>query len=288
MRVFQKGFNYSQDGYGNRLVYHLQGCNMICPWCSNPEGMKWDGVLVTDREWLIDAICPYHAVHEGKLDRSICENCSTRDCITRHRTKGIRLSYEEISVADIVGQVMESSPMFYDGGGVTFTGGEATLQFQELKECISILKDKGIHTAIETNGTHPRLKELFPLTDQLIIDCKLYEGKRHEEITGISNNIILENIRAAAEEHSCVHIRIPLIGGVNDSEADRKSFLTFFQTLKKDKVTYEVLRYHEFGKKKWEDCGWDYKMADQARVGEDIVKAFREELKTKGLAYRAT
>lgn len=38
--VFQKGFNYSQDGPGNRLVYHLSGCNLKCPWCSNPEGME--------------------------------------------------------------------------------------------------------------------------------------------------------------------------------------------------------------------------------------------------------
>lgn len=40
IRIFQKGFNYSQDGPGNRLVYHLSGCNLKCPWCSNPEGLK--------------------------------------------------------------------------------------------------------------------------------------------------------------------------------------------------------------------------------------------------------
>ena len=38
--IFQKGFNYSQDGPGNRLVYHLSGCNFRCPWCSNPEGLS--------------------------------------------------------------------------------------------------------------------------------------------------------------------------------------------------------------------------------------------------------
>ena len=39
IEYFQKGFNYNQDGPGNRLVYHLAGCNMRCPWCSNPEGV---------------------------------------------------------------------------------------------------------------------------------------------------------------------------------------------------------------------------------------------------------
>ena len=52
IRIFQKGFNYAQDGTGNRLVLHLQGCNMHCPWCSNPEGMPLNGVLLTEKEWL--------------------------------------------------------------------------------------------------------------------------------------------------------------------------------------------------------------------------------------------
>ena len=43
LRIFQKGFNYSQDGPGNRLVYHLQGCNLHCPWCANPEGLAVQG-----------------------------------------------------------------------------------------------------------------------------------------------------------------------------------------------------------------------------------------------------
>jgi len=33
LRIFQKGFNFRQDGPGNRLVYHLQGCNLRCPFC---------------------------------------------------------------------------------------------------------------------------------------------------------------------------------------------------------------------------------------------------------------
>ncbi len=46
--IFQKGFNYSQDGPGNRLVYHLSGCNLKCPWCSNPEGME-----ITDKSTVL-------------------------------------------------------------------------------------------------------------------------------------------------------------------------------------------------------------------------------------------
>lgn len=79
LHIFQRGFNFSQDGPGNRLVYHLQGCNLHCPWCSNPEGMTFCG----------GAVC---------------------------------------SVEDIVAEVLRSRPMFFDGGGVTLTGGEAAMQ----------------------------------------------------------------------------------------------------------------------------------------------------------------
>ena len=62
---------------------------------------------------------------------------------------------------------LSCKPMFFDGGGVTFSGGEATMQFGALKELLKRLKEAGIHTAIETNGTHARLEELFPYGDRL-------------------------------------------------------------------------------------------------------------------------
>ena len=59
MKIFQKGFNYSQDGPGNRLVYHLLGCNMRCPWCTNPEGMSVNGDVLfemTPQDILTEAL----------------------------------------------------------------------------------------------------------------------------------------------------------------------------------------------------------------------------------------
>ena len=288
MRIFQRGFNYSQDGFGNRLVYHLQGCNMNCPWCSNPEGMRWEGVLITEEEWLLDEVCPHHAVRNKTLDRTICRGCMDKECVTKHRTKGIRLSYEEVEVEAVVEEVTANSPMFYDGGGVTFTGGEATLQFDELLETLERLHAAEIHTALETNGASPRLKECLPYISQLIMDCKLCDEEKHRIATGISNKQTLENIRHAARVHPCLHVRVPLIGKVNDSEEDIRDFLEFFQTIGGDNVTFEILSYHEFGKKKWEQCGWEYQMSETAHVRAETIQLFRENLVELGLNYMRT
>lgn len=288
MRIFQKGFNYSQDGDGNRLVYHLQGCNMRCPWCANPEGMPIDGVIVADEEWILESVCPNHAIIGTSVDRSVCEMCKKKECITEHSTKGMYLSYEEMTVDEIVEEALANEMMFYDGGGVTFTGGEATVQFEEVKEVLKRLKEHGIHTAIETNGTHIHLTELFPYVDQLIMDCKLCNSRKHKKMTGIANESIMKNIRKAAECHPRLHVRVPLIGGVNDSEEDRKAFLKFFQEIKGENVTFEVLAYHEFGKKKWAQCGREYQMTQAAYVDEELLKGFRKAIAETGAHYQRT
>lgn len=284
LRIFQKGFNYSQDGQGNRLVYHLQGCNMNCRWCANPEGMKMEGVIYTDKDWITDELCPKNAVKDGKLDRSVCDICADRECLSiKNKSKGIRLSYEERTVDEIFEEILRSSPMFYDGGGVTFTGGEATMQFEPLKELLIRLTEAGIHTAIETNGSHPKLPELFPYISQLIMDCKHWNRDSHKKYTGVSIDTVLLNLKTAAKEHGQLDVRVPLIGGVNDSREDMEQFISLFETLRGDTVTFEILKYHEFGKNKWEQCGWTYEMDESAHVTAEQIRKFQKLIKGRGL-----
>ncbi len=287
LKIFQHGFNYSQDGAGNRLIFHLQGCNMHCPWCSNPEGMRPEGVLMTDPDYLKEGLCPHDAVHGDTLDRTQCKACPDRLCLTpRYRSKGIHLSYEEMSVADVVSYTLSCKPMFYDGGGVTFTGGEATLQFEPLKEVLKQLTEAGIHTAIETNGSHPRLPELFPYLDQIMMDCKHWDPKQHQAYTGVSLDAVWKNTQAAAQSGKQLDIRIPLIGGVNDRETDMQNFVKKLQEINNEHVTVEVLKYHEFGKSKWADCGFTYTMTEAANVTTEQIRHFRDLLIEGGLTYK--
>jgi len=228
LRIFQKGFNYSQDGPGNRLVYHLQGCNMRCPWCANPEGMDLQGGRACTLEELTD-------------------------------------------------EVKRSRSMFFEGGGVTFTGGEPTMQFDALAQLLKKLKEMGVDTAIETNGTHPRLPELYPLLDHIMMDFKLPFPERHRQHTGVEADTLLKNMALAAQQGKDLLVRIPLIGGYNDSDGDLEEFARILAGLDQTGLRVEVLPYHEYGKNKWEKLGREYRVRD-AHITQERYQQFLELL----------
>lgn len=234
LKIFGRGFNYSQDGQGNRLVYHLKGCNMHCPWCSNPEGMSFDG-----------------------------------ECT-------------EVDVADIINEAVRAKPMFFDGGGVTFTGGEATAQAQALLQALKGLKNEGIDTAIETNGTSDALAELLPYIDRLMIDLKHPDSEKLRQVTGVGNAMTVKNIAAALSEGKDVVVRIPLINGFNNDPETFSRFAEILGGLNADTLRVEVLKYHEYGSDKWKKLGLEYKMKD-AFVTEGHREALENTLKSKGI-----
>ena len=271
INVIFRGFNFSQDGPGNRLVYHLQGCNLHCPWCSNPESMAENGCLLVNGD-LSEDLCPFGAIKEGTLNRNRCETCSDKPC-TKIPGSTLKLSCTGIEIEDILAEIKRSSMLFFDGGGVTFTGGEPTMQFDALKELLTRIKAMGINTAVETNGTHIQLPELFPFIDFLIIDCKHYYGIIHEKTLGIGSEIILKNINKALEQRSQLLIRIPLIGGFNSAKSDAEGFAKLFERMNTENCAFELLRYHEYGKDKWAQCGYEYKM-ENANVSDNDFNEF--------------
>lgn len=251
IKIFQKGFNYSQDGYGNRLVFHLQGCNMKCPWCSNPEGMSLQGATMNEK---------------GR----------------------IRLSCKEYTIEELVKESMYSQPMFFDDGGVTLTGGEITMQFEVVKELLKRLQEEKIHTAIETNGSYPRMEELVPYVDQWIMDVKHYDEVMHKEWVGVSLENTTKTLKMVSEIHQDMLVRVPLIPGFNDSEEDANKFAYYFSKNMdsnnriRGNVRLEFLAYHEFGKQKWEQCGMEYKMPS-VRLVPGTIKMFEEIMQKNGI-----
>lgn len=224
MRVFNKGFNFSQDGPGNRLVYHLKGCNMQCPWCSNPEGMSFEGGI-------------------------------------------------DYQTDQIVAECIRSRAMFFSGGGVTFTGGEATMQPKDLIETLKQLKAAGIHTALETNGTSPHLRNIQEYVDYLIMDFKHYDPEAFLKFTGTDIGELLKNYEYLQNIGRQLHIRIPLINHVNVDHPE--GFARYFSLFHNKNTVYEFLPYHEFGKNKWQTA---YQIQD-GFVSSEQLNTFKKVFK---------
>ena len=286
MKIFQKGFNFSQDGPGNRLVYHLQGCAMRCPWCANPEGIAPGGCVMTVGD-LQEAACPYDAIHNGTLDRSICKACRDFPC-TAVPGSGLRLSCETREIAELLRECEEAAALFFDGGGVTLTGGEALLQFDEVRALLTALRERGIHTALESNGADARLPELFPLVDYLILDCKHHNSAAHRQVTGVANETVLANIRLALLQREQLLVRIPLVGGFNASAEEAQAFAVLLAAMpNREKLNVELLRYHEYGRAKWAQCGMDYTV-ENAQVSAAEMQGFSAILQDAGLCIIKT
>ena len=233
MRIFGKGFNFSQDGPGNRLVYHLSGCNMHCLWCSNADGLSPDA----GRKYDLDEVF--------------------NECIS-------------------------CKPMFFSGGGVTFTGGEATLQHDELLLLLQKLKNTGIHTALETNGTSKRLPELLEFVDYLIMDFKHYDDEVLKAYTGVGTWQIKRNYEYNCNSGRQQHIRIPLINGVNTDAP--QEFATYFSSFDTSNTVFEFLPYHEYGKEKWNG---NYKIQN-GFITQDVLEQFKNTFKKYGLTITTT
>lgn len=284
LRYFQKGFNYSQDGPGNRLVIHLQGCNLHCPWCANPEGMSMRPALLQKVDKLPSYVCPHGAVTpDGQLDRVRCAACHDNACQTANRNTLLTCSAHDVPIETLYDEILACRPMLI-GGGVTFSGGEATLQFAPLRQLLLLLHAAGIHTAIETNATNPRLPELFSTLDYLIADYKHHDAARLHAAIGADLAVIERNLYSAAAAQLPMLVRILLIHGLNDTRADAAAFLQALAPLQQQDPNFclEFLTYHEYGKVKWQQCGLDYVMQN-AFVAPETVQYFTEAFHAAGI-----
>ena len=201
-----------------------------------------------------------------------CKYCHNRD------TWDINAG-EYKSLDDIFEKILRYKN-YIKSGGVTCTGGEPLLQYEFLIELFKKLKDKNIHTCIDTSGMvalTDKMKELIDLTDLFLLDIKHINSEKCKDLVGVSNKKELDFAKYLSDHGKPMWIRQVLIPGYTDDKNDLNNLKNFINSLKTvEKV--EILPYHTMGKYKWYDLGLKYELEDVREATTDDIKRAKKIL----------
>lgn len=260
---FMEPQNFSvNDGNGIRTIIFFAGCPLNCKWCSNPESHTDLKKIAYYEKTCIKCgrcslLCPESAGIDlnDANERIKCKACGA--CISVCPTNSRKNLIYNYSSEQILNAIEKQAIFYrYSGGGVTFSGGEATLQADVLRDIVYKLYDKAVDLAIETSGyfNFDAVKDILEKLNLIFIDIKHMDTAKHKYYTGVGNEKILENISRINSLKVPVVIRIPVIDGVNSDVDNIRKTAKFVRT-NIDGPKLELLPYHSFGDSKYEALG---------------------------------
>ena len=188
-----------------------------------------------------------------------CKYCHNPD--TWNFSGGTEYSAEEVAT-----RALKYKNYFQGGGGVTVSGGEPLMQIEFVTELFKILKQSGVHTALDTSGitfnkddaeSVTKHEELLKYTDLVLLDIKHIDDVRHKDLTGHSNKNPLSFARYLSDSGKDMWIRHVLVSNITDDDRYLLKLKQFIGTLKTVK-NIEVLPYHKMGEAKYEKLGIPY------------------------------
>lgn len=240
------------DGPGIRTTVFFKGCPLRCRWCHNPESQSGGKSMM-------------HSVQ--KLDGNE---------FNADHTVGERISAEEV-----MKRVMRDRMFFDDShGGVTFSGGEPLLQADFLLECLTLAKNAGLHTTVDTAGavdlTPEMLDKICDKTDLFLYDVKTVDPERFSTWIGKGFDRVVTNLKHIAKRGNNVLARIPVIPGVNNDPESISAISRFLGELGLHYV--EMLPFHRTGSDKYERLGMEWRMGDAKSLTKADLVPLKEQM----------
>ncbi len=242
------------DGPGIRTTVFLKGCPLHCKWCHNPETQKNKPELLFYSNKCIGclscvSVCP-NEVHRGAkehiVERNNCISCAS--CASSCPSGALEMCGREMSYSDIL-SVAERDMAFYgEIGGITLSGGEPFAQNEAMVGFLKVCKERGLSTAVETCGycNTNVLISAIPYVDLFLWDIKDTNQARHKEYTGVSNELILHNLKAANDMNARIRLRCILVNGVNTDDEHYKNIAELALGIK-NLDCIEIIPYHAYG-----------------------------------------
>ena len=249
------------DGPGIRTTVFLKGCPLRCLWCHNPESIE-------------QTPCCFHKVM--KLNG-------------RTFVKEELIGYEITTDQLFTDLMKERVFMDESRGGVTFSGGEPLMQHDFLMEMLAICRKNGMHTTVDTSlyASWEKIKAISEFTDLLLVDLKLINSQLHRQYTGVSNELILENIRKLfVFDTASIIIRIPVIPNVTDSTENIAQSISFLQTLNGMIKEVHLLPFHQTANEKYKRMGRENPFEHLKSLQKEDIKDIEKQFTNAGFMVK--
>jgi len=290
----------TEDGPGLRTTVFFKGCPLSCAWCHNPESISpkpqihWVAANCIGCGICVET-CPNKALTKTekgiKINRSICKGCGS--CAAECPTTAMDLWGKKWTVQNLADELVKDRVYFeQSGGGVTLSGGEASMQSDFCLALLKELKSRGIQTALDTCGlvSQTILSSLLPYVDILLYDLKEIDTGKHKKFTGTGNEKILANIIFAAnyiKTHASPKtfwIRTPIIPQTTDTAENIRGIGDFINRNLHGTVSrWELCTFNNLCRDKYRRLGehWTYaeselleksQMEELCQIAKSVVK----------------
>jgi pyruvate formate lyase activating enzyme len=244
------------DGPGIRTTIFFKGCPLRCWWCHNPES---------------------HKILPEKFDGSN---------IRSNINHSLSLNEDEVGREIIISELfkeIEKDAIFYEesGGGVTFSGGEPTMQPDFLKAALEKCKENEIHTTVDTSGYAPTriFEQITSHTDLFLFDLKIMNDELHQKYTCVSNELIHKNLKWLDENNQNICIRIPVVPGITDTKKNITELISFLVKLE-NISEINLLPYHRAGEGKYSRFKKENRLPEINTPENSYIKNIFDQFKT--------
>ncbi|WP_079933171.1 glycyl-radical enzyme activating protein [Carboxydocella sp. ULO1] len=269
-----------QDGPGIRTTVFFLGCPLRCQWCHNPESQSFHPrLLLATRRCIGCGRCQFACPHQATRERSLCQHCG--HCATACPTLARKMVGRRVTVSEVMDTINQDR-VFYEesGGGVTFSGGEPLAQPDFLLALLQTCRKQALHTAVDTSGYAPlaSLEAIAPYTDLFLYDLKLLAEEKHRYFTGVSNQLILSNLKWLVQQKKNFFLRLPIIPGITDTDEQITLLQSHLQELGQVKQI-NLLPYHALAQDKYRRLGQPYPLEGTPEPSPEQMQAIAEALK---------
>ncbi len=282
----------TEDGPGIRTTVFFKGCPMRCPWCHNPETVRFEPEVVWHRGRCLGdgrcvEVCPSSAISSGEtgivIDRRECTGCG--QCAEFCPSEALEIHGRAMALTAIVEHVNRDRAFYRSsGGGVTLSGGEPLTQSEAAIGLLRLLKGAELHVALDTCGAASPsvLEEALDSVDLVLFDVKTVDPVLHEQFTGFPFQRVAAAADIVNQSQKPVWIRTPVIPGYTDDEDGIRATARFVRETFDCCERHDLLAFSNLCSAKYDQLGRAFVLATAELVSREKMEFLADAAQQEG------